>query len=252
MTNVLLQTKKLNKVYTSDGTDYHILKDIDLTIFNGDFTVIMGSSGSGKSTLLYLLSGLDKVTAGEIYFEGTRTDNYNEKRWSLFRRKNVGFVHQTMNLIPSLSIISNVVIPGLLVNKSKKHVEEKAASLLTSMDIIKLSQKLPSQTSGGEQQRTAVARALINSPKLLFADEPTGALNSSHGKQILDIISDVNSKGQSIVMVTHDIKAACRANRIVYLKDGQIAGDLKLNKYTNKDEAQREEKVFSWLKEMGW
>jgi putative ABC transport system ATP-binding protein len=252
MNKVLLQTKKLNKVYNSDGMEYHVLKDIDLTIYDGDFTVIMGSSGSGKSTLLYLLSGLDKVTSGHIYFEGARTDDYNEKKWSLFRRNNVGFVHQTMNLIPSLSIMSNVIVPGLLVNKNKRQVEEKAAGLLTRMDIIKLSKKLPSQTSGGEQQRTAVARALINSPKVLFADEPTGALNSSHGKQLLDIISDVNYKGQSIVMVTHDIKAACRANRIVYLKDGQLAGDLSLNKFLNENEEAREEKVFSWLKEMGW
>ncbi|MDP4094585.1 MAG: ABC transporter ATP-binding protein [Bacillota bacterium] len=248
----IMKTVALNKVYTTDGNEFRVIKDIDLEIYESDFTVIMGSSGSGKSTLLYLLSGLDSVTSGEVYFKGTRTDNLNEKKWSLFRRKNIGFVHQSMNLVPSLSIKDNVVMPGYLINKNKSKIDGKAEMLLKSMDITKISSRLPSQASGGEQQRAAVARALINDPEVLFADEPTGALNSSHGRQLLDIITGINRKGQTIVMVTHDIKAACRANRIIYLKDGQIIKDLTLDNYDASCEEEREEKIFKWLKGLGW
>ena len=166
MKKVILRTVKLNKVYKSAESEFHALHDVDLEIYEGDFTAIMGSSGSGKSTLLHLLTGLDGAASGEIYFEGARIDTFNEKKWSLFRRKNIGFVHQSMNLVPSLSIFDNVALPGYLANKNKRQAGIAAKELLNDMGILKTGARLPAEASGGEQQRAAVARALEETRRL--------------------------------------------------------------------------------------
>jgi putative ABC transport system ATP-binding protein len=225
---------------------------MNLEIYEKDFTVIMGSSGSGKSTLLYLLSGLDRVSSGEVYYNEDRVDNISEKKWAVFRRDKIGFIYQGINLVPSLSILENVAISGYLLKSSKSEVNKRAQLLLDEMDIGDHKDKLPHQVSGGQQQRAAIARAFINNPSVLFADEPTGSLNSHHGKQVLDVFTRLNQKGQSIVMVTHDLKAAIRANRILFIKDGRINGELKLENYHPGIDEGREKKVFSWLSEKGW
>lgn len=252
MKNTIIKTKDLCKTYISACEGFHAIKNINLEIYQEDFTVIMGSSGSGKSTLLYLLSGLDDTTNGEVWFEDTPIHSFNESKMAHFRRRSTGFVFQAINLVPNLSLYENIVVPGYLAEKDKKKVDRKAFELLKMMKIEDLINRLPSQVSGGQKQRTAVARALINSPKVLFADEPTGALNSSQGQNVLDILTDLNNKGQTIVMVTHDIKAASRGDRILFIKDGRIDGDLNLDKYYKTNTEKREKAIFSYLTEKGW
>ncbi|MBZ9685602.1 ABC transporter ATP-binding protein [Clostridium estertheticum] len=252
MKNMIIKTVDLCKTYISDSESYHAIKNINLEIYEGDFTVIMGSSGSGKSTLLYLLSGLDAITSGEVCFQDLIINKLKEKSMANFRRKSIGFVFQGINLVPSLSIFENIAISGYLVNKDRKKVDERVVELL---DLVGLSEELnrvPSKISGGQQQKVAIARALINQPKVIFADEPTGALNSSQGENILNILTELNTKGQSIVMVTHDIKAASRADRVLFIKDGRISGDLKFGKFDAKSREQREKALFDFLTEKGW
>lgn len=253
MKQVIIKTASLCKSYSTNGQQNHVLRNIDLEIYTGDFTVIMGSSGSGKSTLLYNLSGMDTPTQGEVHFNGNRIDNLTEGELAAFRRKDIGFIFQQMHLVSNLSIFENITVPGYLLKKySGKEVEKRAENLLEKTDIKELKYRLPSQISGGQQQRAAVARALINEPTLLFADEPTGALNSKAGNEILKLLTDLNRDGQSILMVTHDIKAAIRADRIIYLQDGQITGEICLDKYQPDTKLDREKQVLAWLTSKGW
>lgn len=252
MKDVIIKTVDLCKTYMSEGEGFHAIKNVNLEIYEGEFTVIMGSSGSGKSTLLYLLSGLDSITKGEVVFDCRSLRALTEKKMAKFRRENIGFVFQAINLVPSLSLYENVVISGYLLEKDRKKVDVRGAELLKLVGLEEQINRLPSRVSGGQQQRAAVARALINSPKILFADEPTGALNSSQGENILDILTDLNNKGQSIVMVTHDTKAAIRADRILFIKDGRIDGDLKLDKYSHSHKELREKAIYDFLTEKEW
>jgi putative ABC transport system ATP-binding protein len=175
---VLLKAIDLCKSYASDGLQNHVLNHVDLELIKKDFTVIMGSSGSGKSTLLYCLSGMDNVTSGEVYYEGKSIHKMKTDQLALLRRKDFGFVFQQMHLVSNLSLFENVVVPGYLVKEKKaKEVNERAKYLLETFGILELKKRLPSQVSGGEQQRAGIARALISEPALLFADEPTGALH---------------------------------------------------------------------------
>ncbi len=248
----ILSTKKLCKTFSTDGVQQHILKNLDLEIYEGDFTVIMGASGAGKSTLLYSLSGMDKPTLGEIWFQDTNIAKYSDDKLAVFRRKNCGFVFQQIYLIDKMSVMDNVLTSGLLVNSNRAEVARVARELFEKVNVSEQIQRnFPSQLSGGEQQRVAIVRSLINHPAIVFADEPTGALNSSNADAVLDLLTDVNRAGQSIVMVTHDIKTALRGNRIIYLKDGQIYGELRLGEYVDKD-SDRKKNLKAFLEEMGW
>jgi putative ABC transport system ATP-binding protein len=253
MKDIILRVSGLCKSYSNDGEQNHVLRNIDMEIYKGDFTIIMGSSGSGKSTLLYNLSGMDKPTSGEVEILGKRIDSISEAQMARLRREYVGFVFQQVHLVSNLTMFENITVPGYLLKKeSPRKVEKKAKELLKSFGLEGLERRLPSQLSGGQQQRGAIARALINSPAMLFADEPTGALNSRTGREILNILSDLNKTGQSILMVTHDVKAAIRANRIIYIHDGQINGELTLDPYMPDNELDRERQILSWLSSKGW
>ena len=248
----IIKTNKLCKTFSNNGNMQHILKNISLDIYEGDFTVIMGPSGAGKSTLLYALSGMDKPTLGKIEFNEKEITKMSIDQLAMFRRGNCGFVFQQNYLIDSMSVLDNVLVSGLLINKNKKEISSKAKTLLKKVDINNnLWNKFPTQLSGGEAQRVGIARALINSPKLVFADEPTGALNSKTGKDVLDTLTEFNNDGQSIIMVTHDIKSARRGNRIIYIKDGEIAGECDLGKYIP-DDKERHKKISDFLIKMGW
>lgn len=248
----IIETKKLCKTFSNGGIQQHVLKNIDLEIYEGDFTIIMGASGAGKSTLLYSLSGMDKPTLGTVTFEGTDITKMNTDELAIFRRSNCGFVFQQVYLVDSMSVLDNIMAAGLLVYKDKKVLAKKAGELLKAVNIDEtLWGKFPTQISGGEAQRVGIARALINDPKLVFADEPTGALNSQTGKAVLDTLTKFNEKGQSIVMVTHDISSARRGNRILYVKDGEIAGECNLGKYVTGDK-ERHQKLNDFLATMGW
>jgi len=243
----IIQAKNLCKTYSSGSEQFHAIKNVDIEIYDGDFTVIMGNSGSGKSTLLYLLSGLDTVTAGEVYFQGERIDKFNEKELATFRSKKIGFIYQSINLVPDLTLFENIALPGYIARLPKSGVQKKAKTLVQAMDIDSQRNRLPSQTSGGQQQRAAIARALINTPEVVFADEPTGSLNYDQGVAVLDILTDLNRKGQSVVMITHDIKAACRADRLIIIQDGKIDGILNFDKFEENDIQSRENIIFSYV-----
>lgn len=252
MKEVLLQTDKLSKSFSSGGNLQHVLKNIDLQLYAGDFTVIMGASGAGKSTLLYALSGMDTPTLGTITFGGEMISDLNSDKLAMFRREHCGFVFQQIYLIDGMSVMDNVLAAGLLVNKDKKTLVKRAEELFQAVGISKETQKkFPTQVSGGEAQRVGIVRALINSPQIVFADEPTGALNSKTGADVLDTLTRFNEQGQSVVMVTHDTRSARRGNRILYLKDGVILGECNLGKYVHDDRA-RHEKLSAFLSEMGW
>ena len=250
--NEIIKTNRLCKTFSNGGVQQHVLRNIDLDIYEGDFTVIMGASGAGKSTLLYALSGMDKPTLGEISFAGEKITDKKPDELALFRRKNCGFVFQQTYLVESMSVLDNVLAAGLLTEKNKKAAAAKAKEVLKSVDIEEsLWDKFPAQLSGGEAQRVGIARALVNKPRVVFADEPTGALNSKTGKDVLDTLTRANNDGQSVVMVTHDITSARRGNRILYVKDGEIAGKLDLGKYLSGDK-ERHLKLRDFLGGMGW
>ncbi|MDE7399431.1 MAG: ABC transporter ATP-binding protein [Oscillospiraceae bacterium] len=253
MKNTVLSAKGLCKSFAHNGGQVHILSHVDFDLYKGDFTVIMGASGSGKSTLLYALSGMDRATGGEVLYNGKDIVKMKENELAKLRYTDFGFIFQQMHLVSNLTLFENVAVSGYL-NKSKSaaEVRKRADKLLEQMSVSHIKDHLPTQVSGGEQQRCAVARAVINSPKVLFADEPTGALNRKNTTDVLDLLTELNKDGQSVLMVTHDMRAALRANRILYIGDGKIIGELSLPPYSPSEEKSRETQVNAWLTSLEW
>lgn len=248
----IISAKNLIKSFKSESGIQTIINNINLDIYENDFTIIMGSSGAGKSTLLYSLSGMDKPTSGNIIFNNKDITKMSTDGLAIFRRKNCGFVFQQIYMLDKMSLLDNVLTAGLLTEKDKKKVSTRARELFKKVNIKEATyRKTSRQVSGGECQRAGIVRAVINSPSVIFADEPTGALNSDNGTKVLDVLTEFNNIGESIIMVTHDKKSALRGNRIIYLKDGKIFGELSLEKYKENDK-ERNEKLDQFLKEMGW
>lgn len=249
----ILRTEKLCKSFSNDGTQQHVIKNLDLEIMEKDFTVIMGASGSGKSTLLYALSGMDKPSMGKVFFNDEDISDYSNDKLAMFRRKHCGFVFQSIYLLENMNVLDNILTGALVAQKNSPELVKKAKELLKSVGIGEdMWKKYPNQLSGGECQRVGIVRAVINDPQMLFADEPTGSLNSASGQDVLGIFTELHKRGQSIVMVTHDIKTALRGNRIIYLRDGNIVGEHKMSAYGTDDEISRRESLQTFLKEMGW
>lgn len=251
MKKILLSAKGLYKQF-SQGTEM-VLKNIDVDIYAGDFTVIMGSSGAGKSTLLYALSGMDSITEGEVWYQGKEISKYREKQMAKLRSEEFGFVFQQTHLVSNLSLFENVAVAGYLDSEtSAEDVKKKAEELLRIMGVEKAKDRFPSEVSGGEAQRAAIARAVINRPGILFADEPTGALNRQNTEEVLDLLTGLADNGQSILMVTHDTKAAIRGTRILYLEDGKIPDEMIMGTYREADAKDREKKLNDWLSVLSW
>lgn len=245
----IIKVQQLSKHYGN----HKILDNVNLEIFESDFTVIMGPSGAGKSTLLQNISTMDKPTSGKVIFNQQDLTKLTDKALSLFRKKDIGFIFQSFNLIEHLSVLENVCLPGLLLKaESKQQVIQRAKQLLTGLGLDGHMGQSITHLSGGQKQRVAIARSLINQPKILFADEPTGALDSTSGIEVLDSLKLNNQNGQTIVMVTHDLKAALRADRILFIKDGTIFGDRNFTSYDASQIAARRTEIESWLQEMGW
>ena len=250
--NKIISAKNLVKTFSNNGITQTIINNLDLEIYENDFTIIMGSSGAGKSTLMYSLSGMDMPTSGDIQFCEKNITKMNADELAVFRRKNCGFVFQQIYMLDKMSLLDNTLTAGLLVDKNKKEVIKRAKELFNKVNLPEDTiRKTVNQVSGGEAQRAGIVRAAINKPVCLFADEPTGALNSENSKAVLDVFTSLNNEGQSIIMVTHDKKSAIRGNRIIYLKDGKICGELSLDKY-EKDSEERNQKLDKFLKDMGW
>ena len=247
MREVILSGKGLRKAFGETT----VLHGVDVELRAGDFTVIMGSSGSGKSTLLYALSGMDRPSGGRVLYGNWDLTSASEKELTRLRSEDFGFVFQRTHLIGNLTLGENIRMAGLIGDLPDKEVEMRADALIRRMGLKEAKDRLPFQVSGGEAQRAAVARAAIKKPSILFADEPTGALNRANSEEVLDLLSGLHAEGQSVLLVTHDKDAALRANRLLYLEDGAITGELDLGVYRGKDKT-REERLAAWLEGLGW
>ena len=249
----ILHTEKLCKSFSNGGLQQHVIKNLDIQIHEKDFTVIMGASGSGKSTLLYALSGMDSPTLGSVYFGDTDISKHTNDQLAVFRRENCGFVFQSIYLLENMTVFDNVMTGALALQKNSPELVKKSEDLLKKVGIGEnLWNKFPNQLSGGECQRVGIVRAIINDPKIVFADEPTGSLNSASSRDVLDIFTGINRSGQSIVMVTHDLKTAMRGNRVIFLRDGAVLGEHHMPQYGTDDLKKRQEALQTFLDEMGW
>ena len=253
MSSSVLHTEKLCKTFSSGGLQQHVIKNLDLEIREGDFTIIMGASGSGKSTLLYALSGMDKPTLGKVFFGDEDISGYTNDQLAIFRRKHCGFVFQSIYLLENMSVFDNVMTGALAVQKNSPELVKKAETLLKKVGMGEDSwKKYPNQLSGGECQRVGIVRAVINDPQILFADVPTGSLNSASSRDVLDIFTELHGKGQSIVMVTHDTRTALRGNRVIFLSDGAVVGEHEMPPYGTDDARARRDGLQAFLDQMGW
>ena len=220
----LLSVSEVGKIYTTrlGGNKVEALKSVTFDVEKGEYVAIMGESGSGKTTLLNILASLDKATSGEVTLDGKKLSEINEKQILAFRRDNLGFVFQDFNLLDNFSIKDNILLPLVLLGTGYDEMEKRLMPIVKSLGIDQLIEKYPYELSGGQKQRTAIARAMITQPKLILADEPTGALDSKSTESVLDIFDELNKQGQTIVMVTHSTKAAACAGRVLFIKDGTL------------------------------
>ena len=256
MKPIIIQAERLSTSYAAEGVQTHVLSNVDLALYEGDFTAVMGPSGSGKSTLLYCLSGMDTVTAGDVLYRGASITSLGEQNMAELRAQRFGFVFQQAHLVSNLTLFENIAVPGYLKrDRNAADTRAVAQALIDRMGLTADAHHLPSQTSGGQQQRCAVARSVVNDPDVVFADEPTGALNRANSLEVLALLCELNAAGQSICMVTHDVQCAVRANRVLYLEDGVIKGELDLPAYREGDVSYlkaREAQVNAWLSSLSW
>jgi putative ABC transport system ATP-binding protein len=225
----IISAKNIVKSYMIGSLETKVLRGINIEIKQKEFSVITGRSGSGKSTLLYILSLLDKPTSGEILFENCNTKTFSEKINSYCRLKHFGFVFQDYALLPELTALENVILPLMMSETKWKNIKEKGSFVLSQVELQNKLNNYPSQLSGGEKQRVAIARAIVNNPKILFADEPTANLDSKKADEIINLLFDLNKKGLTVILVTHEKKYIQRANRIIKISDGMIEEEKKLN-----------------------
>ena len=220
----ILEVNGLRKVYTTrfGGASVEALKNINFSVENGEYVAIMGESGSGKTTLLNILAGLDKPTSGQVLLDGKDLASIRESDRAAFRRDNLGFVFQEFNLLDTFSVEDNIFLPLVLAGKPHAEMASRLAPLAEKLGILDILKKYPYEISGGQKQRAAVARALITNPRLLLADEPTGALDSRSTDELLRLFAQINRSGQTILMVTHSVKAASHAGRVLFIKDGEV------------------------------
>ena len=252
MAPTILKATDLCKTFSNESVQQHVLKNLNLEIRKGDFTVIMGDSGAGKSTLLYSLSGMDRPSLGVVQYGDEDISKYNNDKLAVFRRKHCGFVFQQNYLNDTMSVLDNIIVSGLLKSRDRKAIAARAKELLKQVGLDgNCYNKFPNQLSGGEKQRVALVRSGINEPEILFADEPTGALNSQNTEAVLDVLTEMNRNGQSIVMVTHTVTAAERGNRILYLRDGVICDEIEIAPYNGPDK-DRHTALRKFLADMGW
>lgn len=237
----ILEVKCLKKVYTTrfGANQVQALSDVSFSVENGEYVAIMGESGSGKTTLLNILAALDKPTGGKVVLEGKDLSLVREKDISSFRRDNLGFVFQDFNLLDTFTLKDNILLPLVLAKKSVKEMEVKLEPIAKQLGISTLLDKFPYEVSGGQKQRAAVARALITEPKLILADEPTGALDSKSTDSLLDSFAQINAGGQTILMVTHSTKAASHAGRVLFIKDGEVFHQIYRGNSTNEQMYQK-------------
>nr|WP_154957822.1 ABC transporter ATP-binding protein [Paenibacillus xylanexedens] len=252
----ILEARDVNKsVAIVENEEQRILKDINLQLKKGEFVSIMGPSGSGKSTLLYNISGMDQISAGSVFFNGKQISAFPEKDLASLRLTKMGFIFQNIHLLKNLNLLDNIILSAYLAkNSNRDTINNRAMSLMKKMGIDELAEHNITQASGGQLQRIAICRALINNPDILFGDEPTGALNSKSTHEIMDILGDINATGTTILLVTHDVKVAARSERVLFMMDGNLVADKNIGKYDRdkQDLKARESRLGQWLTEMGF
>lgn len=253
----MLQRKRvdyMNKVMKTIGLyKKNILFDINFSMEKGEFVAVMGPSGSGKSTLLYQLSGMDIPDRGQVVFDGENISQLSEDKRADIRLNKIGFVFQQMNMLPYLNILDNIILPAYQrKNADKKAIKNEALELMNKVGISGLENRKITEVSGGQLQRACICRAMINHPKLLLADEPTGALNKAASEEIMKELVRLNQGGMSILVVTHDSKVASCCDRVIYMIDGKTSGECVLGKYDLFNKYNREIKVNNWLENYGW
>lgn len=237
----ILEVNNLKKVYTTrlGGNQVQALTDVSFSVEQGEYVAIMGESGSGKTTLLNILAALDKPTAGEVLLDGKKLSDVKERQLSAFRRDNLGFVFQEFNLLDTFSLKDNILLPLVLAGERYAQMQIRLKPLAKKLGIQELLEKYPYEVSGGQKQRTAVARALITNPKLILADEPTGALDSRSTSELLKVFDQVHEEGQTILMVTHSVTVASHASRVLFIKDGQVFHQLYRGNSTLEEQYQK-------------
>ncbi len=237
----ILETKCLKKIYTTrfGGNQVKALTDVSFSVEQGEYVAVMGESGSGKTTLLNILAALDKPTGGQVLLEGKDITSIKDKDIAAFRRDNLGFVFQDFNLLDTFTIQDNIFLPLVLSGKAFSEMRERLLPIAQKLEITDILNKYPYEVSGGQKQRAAVARAIITYPKLILADEPTGALDSRSTDSLLKIFNDINAEGQTIIMVTHSTKAASHASRVLFIKDGQVFHQIHRGGTTNQEMYQK-------------
>ena len=256
--NTLLQTKGLCKTYIVNKHQNNVLKNIDLTINEGEMVAIMGPSGSGKSTLLYCVSGMDRITSGEVIFNGKNTTQFKDKELAKLRLDEMGFIFQQMYMMKNLSILDNIILPAVRSkknNESRKKTEERGRALMHKLGIDDVGGNDINEVSGGQLQRACICRSMINSPRIIFADEPTGALNRSNSDEVMKELLALNNDGTTIMCVTHDPKVAAKCSRVLYIVDGSIVGEKELGHFDADEQVKlrdRERELNNWLLEQGW
>lgn len=237
----LLEVKNVKKIYTTrfGSNQVEALRDVNFTVERGEYVAIMGESGSGKTTLLNILAALDKPTEGKVYLKDRDLGKLKEKEIATFRRQNLGFVFQDFNLLDTFSLKDNIFLPLVLSGKKYPEMEKRLKPIAEKLGIEKLLEKYPYEVSGGQKQRAAIARALITKPQLILADEPSGALDSKAADSLMNLFTTINQDGQTIVMVTHSVKAASSAKRVLFIKDGKVFHQLYRGNLTNEEMYER-------------
>ncbi len=251
--NTLIASNNITKSYGLGDEKRHILDGVSVGIHQGEFVAVMGPSGSGKSTLMFALSGMDRVDDGKVTFDGVEISQLKENELADLRRTKMGFIFQQPTLLKNLNILDNIILPAMRNDsKNAAKITEKAKKLMHQTGIAGLEKRDITQASGGQLQRVGICRALMNEPKIIFGDEPTGALNSTSASEIMDLLGDIHQTGTTILLVTHDVKVAAKAERVLYLLDGKITGEYKpvTNGKTVTDLKAREEGLTAWLAEM--
>ncbi|MDQ0177316.1 ABC transporter ATP-binding protein [Bacillus chungangensis] len=248
----LIIGENIVKSFRVGNEKHNVLDGVSVEINEGEFVSVMGPSGSGKSTLMYAMSGMDGIDGGKVSFDGRNLSALSEKELADLRRTKMGFVFQQPTFVKNLNILDNIILPSMRDNRnSAAKITEKARTLMKKVGIAELEKRDITQVSGGQLQRAGICRALISSPKIIFGDEPTGALNSKSAQEMMDIISDINSEGTAVMLVTHDAKIAARTERIMFMYDGKIVSEMRFKKFSGTDIDDRMKKVAAKMREIG-
>ena len=254
--NTVLEVKDLCKTYIVNKRQNNVLKNVNFTVEEGEMVAVMGPSGSGKSTLLYAVSGMDRITAGEVTFCGKDISRLEDKGLADLRLNQMGFIFQQMYMMKNLTVLDNIILPACQSEKQKetrKETVKRGEELMKKLGIIEIADNDISEVSGGQLQRACICRSMINRPKMIFADEPTGALNRTSSDEVMEELAKLNRDGTTIMLVTHDVKVAAKCSRVLYIVDGNIKGEHNLGKYISAQDLRDRERLLNhWLMELGW